>query len=121
MKKHTYGIPVLALAALGLTLGACQQTPAPAPVVNVEPSSAPPASPPPSSNTVEHSATTTSSTTTNPHDPDAGFDDDEHGIENVQEDHTIVAGISRALPTASCAQMTAHGRLVRPWPFAPQF
>jgi hypothetical protein len=75
MQKPTYGIiPVLALAALGLTLGACQQSPAPAPVVNVEPSNnSQPASSQPSSSSssVEHSATTSSSTTTDPHDPNA--------------------------------------------------
>ena len=73
MKKPTYGIvPVLTLVALGLSLGACQQSPAPAPVVNVEPNSASPASTPQSSTaSVEHSATTSSSTTTDPHDPNA--------------------------------------------------
>jgi hypothetical protein len=73
MKKPNYGIvPVLALAALGLSLGACQQSPAPAPVVNVQPASAPPDSPPPATTSVEHSATTSSSnTTTDPHDPNA--------------------------------------------------
>jgi hypothetical protein len=57
MKTYSYRYaPALAVAALGMILGACQQAPAPAPAA-----SAPPAT---TSSSVEHTATTSSTTTT---------------------------------------------------------